>query len=84
MQAKSCGLPDNTPMVEVVEVEEDAGPAKTAMQIAVEKYRGTARKSAVAEYPLPKKRDEYLDFAVMPCMLVLHPHALCFERQCDP
>lgn len=69
MQARHCGLPENTPLVELVAVGEEAGHAASALQIAADKYRGTSRARRVDTYPLPKKRDEYLDFSVMPCAL---------------
>lgn len=64
--AGGCGLPDNTPLIEQVSVEEHAGHPKSAMQLAADRYRGKGGATRSDEYPLPKKRDQFLSFAVMP------------------
>ena len=78
MQAQHCGLPANTPLVEEVKPEVDAGPPKSAMQIAAAKYRRAPAEEATSkaadaevkpqrpQYPKPKMRDEFLHFSVMP------------------
>lgn len=68
MQARFCGLPDNTPLVEQVEVDVEAGAPRTALQIAADKYRQRAPPAKPAPtFPEPKKRDQFLEFPVMPC-----------------
>jgi hypothetical protein len=59
--------------VELVGVGEDKGHAATALQIAADKYRGTTRARPADVFPMPKKRDEYLEFSVMPCVLPAFP-----------
>jgi hypothetical protein len=67
VQASFCGLPSNTPLVEAVNINQEAGAPKTAMQIAADQHlRRTPARQAV-EYPEPKKRDQFLEFSVMPC-----------------
>jgi hypothetical protein len=81
VQAKHCGLPEDTPFVERVAVDSERGVPKTAMQIAASKYRHGlsvepepsgrgAAGSMQAEYPKPKHRDEFLHFSVMPGVLL--------------
>lgn len=76
LQARFRGLPENTPLVEQVEVDEEAGAPRTAMQIAADKYRqrAPAATKRAPTFPEPKKRDQFLEFPVMPCAL---PHAAC-------
>eukprot|EP00892_Ulva_mutabilis_P001547 jgi/Ulvmu1/11393/UM075_0055.1 len=66
--ARHCGLPENTPLVEQVEVDAEAGVPRTAMQIAADKYLNRPPPSAArpTTYPEPKKRDQFLEFPVMP------------------
>jgi hypothetical protein len=86
VQARHCNLPANTPLVEQVRPEVDAGVPMTPMQVAAAKYRRqmapakeAASKPAVNEadlptpqYPKPKMRDEFLHFPVMPGATRLH------------
>ena len=67
MQASFTGLPENTPLVEAVEIDREAGAPRTAMQIATDKFRNRAPAQQAVEYPQPKKRDQFLEFSVMPC-----------------
>lgn len=99
MQASFSGLPENTPLVEAVEVGQEAGAPRTAMQIATDKYRSRGEPQPASpsapEYPEPKKRDQFLEFSVMPCTLLLHPlqnfatccceeyeKAVCIDHHC--
>lgn len=68
MQASFSGLPANTPLVEAVEVDQEAGAPRTAMQIATDKYRNRSPAHQAVEYPEPKKRDQFLECPVMPCV----------------
>lgn len=78
LQARHCGLPENTPLVEQVEVDTVAGAPRTAMQIAADKYLNRAPPAArqPAAYPEPKKRDQFLEFPVMPRAPRLHSSRL--------
>ena len=90
VQARHCGLPENTPLVEQVEVDADAGAPKTAMQIAVGKYRrGNSPAEQAKEdpalagrdmYPDPKRRDQFLHFSVMPGASSSKYTCKCVER----
>lgn len=85
MQARFCGLPDNTPLVEQVEVDAEAGAPRTALQIAADKYRQRAPPAKPApSFPEPKKRDQFLEFPVMPCAIppafVSSPKGPCSAR----
>ena len=67
VQATLSGLPGNTPLVEAVEIDQEAGAPRTAMQIATDKYRNRIPIRQAVQYPEPKKRDQFLEFSVMPC-----------------
>lgn len=70
--------------MEQVAIHEEVGAPKTAMQIAAAKYRRSGKPqqhgqppaaAVAAEYPEPKRRDEFVHFSVMPSALL--PELLC-------